>query len=403
MIATIRGKTVGWMLLVLTTSLMSCAGPKEENRTRRPVLDGVKTIAVSAASTPEFYEAVGTVRSKTTTVISARTTGHVTRVLVSEGDRIRVGQVLVEIDSRDAAVQIRHAEAGESEAQASLMVLAQEITAAESGRAAAEANRKLAASTLERYRTLHERRSVSDQEFDEVQAKLSAATSEVERATAMVESAKAKRNQVLARIEQAAAEKDGAELSMDYSHVVSPVSGVVIARSVETGIIASPGVPLLSIEDDTAYRLEAQVPDSMIRTIRKGDAVHIELDVANRAGSQGRIAEIVPAADSSTRSTIVKIDLPANASATTLRSGIFGRAFFAAGERSVISVPREFVVTRGQLTSIYVLDGKIIRQRLIRIGKALGDRVEVLSGLENGDLLVVEPREKLTDGMEVRQ
>jgi len=399
----IRRKIVGWLLLVLTTSLVSCTEPKKATTTERPVLDGVKTLAVSAASTPDFYEAVGTVRSKTTTVISARTTGHVTRVLVSEGDRVHAGQILVEIDNRDAAVQIRRVEAGESEARASLVVLAQEITAAESGRAAAEANRKLAASTLDRYRTLHERRSVSDQEFDEVQAKLSAATADLERATAIVESAKAKRNQVLARIEQVVAEKSGAELSMDYSHVVSPVSGVVIAKNVETGIIAAPGVPLLTIEDDKAYRLEAQVPDSMIGTIRKGDAVRIELDAANRAGSQGRIAEIVPSADSSTRSTIVKIDLPANISSTTLRSGIFGRAFIASGEHSVISVPRELVVTHGQLTSMYVLDGKIVRQRLIKTGKSIGDRVEVLAGLENGDLLVVEPRGKLADGLEIRQ
>ena len=136
-------------------------------------------------------------------MISARTTGHVTRVLVSEGDRVRAGQTLVEIDNRDAAVQVRRAEAGESEARESLAALDQEITAAEFGRAAADANRKLAASTFERYRTLHDRRSVSDQEFDEVQAKLSAATAEMERANAMLESAKARRNQMLARIDQA--------------------------------------------------------------------------------------------------------------------------------------------------------------------------------------------------------
>jgi multidrug efflux pump subunit AcrA (membrane-fusion protein) len=115
---------------------------------------------------------------------------------------------------------------------------------------------------------------------------------------------------------------------------------------------------------------------------------------------KGRVSEIVPSADPATRTTIVKVDLP---KASSLRSGLFGRAFLAYGERSVISVPRELVVRHGQLTSVYVLDEKIVRQRLIKLGKSLGDRVEVVAGLQNGDLLIVEPREKLIDGMEVRQ
>jgi membrane fusion protein, multidrug efflux system len=386
--------------LLLAPLLSSCARAKPASPTERPVLTGVKVVAVSAASSPDYYEAVGTIRSKTTTVISARTTGNVTRVLVSEGDRVRAGQLLVEIDNRDAAVQMRRAEAGESEARESLVALDKEIEAAASGRTAAEASRTLAASTFERYRTLHDRRSVSDQEFDEVQGKLNAAKAEVERATAMLESAKARRNQILARIEQARAEKSGADLSMDYSHVVSPGSGIVTTRTVEPGMIASPGVPLLTVEDDTAYRLEAQVPESILVSIRKGDTVRIELEAANKLQVQGRISEIDPSANPATRTTIVKVDLPRN---PLLRSGLFGRALFAAGERSVISVPGALVVQRGQLSSVYVLDDKIVRQRLIKLGKPLGDRVEVLSGLWDGDLLIVEPLKELADGIEVRQ
>ncbi len=398
--STMALRMTGSMLLMLTPVLTSCAGPKESVQTARPALTGVKTVVVAATTIPDIYEAEGTVRSKTTTVISARTTGHVTRVLVSEGDRVRADQTLVEIDNRDAAVQVRRAEAGEAEARASLAALNQEVTAAESGRTAADANRKLASSTFDRYRTLHDRRSVSDQEFDEVQTKLSAATAEVERANALLESAKARRNQILARIDQAMAEKSGADLSMDYNRVVSPVNGLVTLKSIEPGMIASPGIPLLTIEDDKAYRLEAQVPDSMIGAIRKGDTLRIELEAANRTEIQGRISEIVPSADSSTRSTIAKIDLPSNAS---LRSGLFGRAYFTSGERSVIAVPRALVLQRGQLTSVYVLDEKHVRQRLIKLGKVFGDQVEVLSGLQTGDVLIVEPHENLIDGAEVRQ
>jgi multidrug efflux pump subunit AcrA (membrane-fusion protein) len=388
------------MLLVLGAVLVSCGGPKETHQTEHPVLAGVKTVSVSTSSIPDFYEAVGTIRSKTKTVISARTTGHVTRVLVSEGERVRAGQTLVEIDNRDAAVQVRRAEADESEARESLVVLDKEIAAAESGRAAAAANRKFAESTFDRYRSLHDRRSVSDQEFDEVQAKLTAAIAESDRATAMVESAKARRKQILARIDQANAAKSSADLSMDYSRVVSPVSGVVTEKTIETGMMAAAGAPLLTVEDDTAYRLEAQVPESILGAIRKGDAVRVALEAATKAEIQGGISEIVPSADPSTRTTIVKVDLQ---KVPALRSGLFGRAFLPSGKRSVISIPRELVVQHGQLTSVYVLDENVVRQRLIKLGKSSGDHVDVVSGLQNGDRLIVDPRETLVDGMEVRQ
>ena len=98
---------------------------------------------------------------------------------------------------------------------------------------------------------------MSQQEFDEVQARYRAKTAEVERAKEMLQSMQAKREQVLARIDQAKAEVTQAQISGDYGRIYSPLPGIVTAKQAEVGALASPGAPLLTLEDDTHYRLEA--------------------------------------------------------------------------------------------------------------------------------------------------
>src|SRR5207253_2269114 len=125
----------------------------------------------------------------------------------------------------------------------------------QSSKQAAEANQALAASTFNRYRALLERRSVSPQEFDEVQAKYRVADAEAERASRMLAALAARKNQVLARIDQAKADVSSAHVFASYARVASPMNGIVIARQAEVGTMASPGSPLITIEDDSHYRL----------------------------------------------------------------------------------------------------------------------------------------------------
>jgi len=113
----------------------------------------------------------------------------------------------------------------------------------------------------------------------------------------------------------------------------------------------------------------------------------------------GRVAELIPAADPASRSVIVKLDLPAD---LPLRSGMFGRARFPAGERKALVVPAAAVVERGQLSSLFVVgaDG-VARLRLVTLGERHGERVEVLSGLTPGERIVVEGGDGLADGSRV--
>jgi membrane fusion protein, multidrug efflux system len=394
-------RTIGLTALMLLAALTSSCSKKPEAATAKlPLVKDVKIEKVASATIDDFYEATGTVRSKTTSIVSSRIIGSIIAVRVHEGERVRAGQVLIEIDKRDADAQLQKAQAGMREASNALEEIERNIGAAQSAKAAAEANQALAASTFNRYRVLFERRSVSPQEFDEVQAKHRVADAEAERANRMLSSLASRKNQVLAKIDQAKADVASAQVYAGYARVTSPINGIVTAKHVDTGTMATPGAPLITIEDDSQYRLEAAVEESRIGHIQANDRVQVRIDALGGLELTGRVSEIVPTADPASRSHTVKIDLPAQPS---LRSGSYGRASFAAGQTQAITIPLRAVIERGQLVSVFVVDDSgAARVRFIKTGKPYGDRVEVLSGLSDGELIVVDGVAGVSDGSRVQ-
>jgi RND family efflux transporter MFP subunit len=366
----------------------------------------VKVETVKTFPQEDFYVAAATVRSKTTSVLSSRIIGYIVAIQVREGDRVRAGQLLVEIDNRDAAAQLQRAQAGLREGQEMLRETERLIQANESAKTAAEAEQSLAASTFNRYQALLERKSVSQQEFDEAQARYRAKTAEVERTKEMLLSVQAKKEQVLARIDQAKAEISQAQIAVDYGRILSPLQGVVTQKHGEVGALAAPGTPLLTLEDDARYRLEAIVEESRLGKIRLGDSVRVSIDALGGEEWTGRVGEIQPTADPASRSSMVKIDLPESlvkkASGTNLRSGLYGKARFAVGKKEIITIPHKAIFQRGQLLQVFAVDSsQIARLRLINTGKIYGERIEVLSGLGEGEKIIVEGVERVNDGNRV--
>jgi RND family efflux transporter MFP subunit len=251
---------------------------------------------------------------------------------------------------------------------------------------------------LKRYELLLERRSISPQEFEEVQTKHKAAAAEAQRAAESVEAAKAKRLQALARIEQVEAELESAKIALSYSRLVSPMDGIVASKPADAGMLATPGMPVITIESSD-YELEALVEESRIGFIKPGDRAEVRFD-AIAGNLQGQVRNIVPAFDPSSRTYQVKLDLPAK---TGLRSGYFGRAVFESGSRPALLVPQDSIVQRGQLTAVYVAEGGIARLRLVKTGKQHGRSVEILSGLDAGTRIVVKPSSTLKDGARIQQ
>lgn len=396
-------KIIVFFISVIALFNTSCSKKQEAAAKVTPVVKGASVETVKLSALDDEYEAVGTLRSKTTSVISSKVMGSIIALRVREGDRVRAGQVLLEIDHREAQAQIQKAQAGLREAQSALEEVKRNIRAAESAKTAAEANQALAEATFKRYQALLERRSVSPQEFDEVKAKSHVAEAEAARADRFLGSLQAKRNQVLAQIDQAKAEVAGAEIYAGYAQITSPINGVVTAKQTEVGALAAPGTPLLTIED-AHYRLEVAVEESQTGNIRLKTPARLFIAALGQHELAGTVTEILPTADPASRSYIVKIELPTldAAARQTLRSGLFGKARFAVGQKEVLTVPTQALIQRGGLTSVYVVDAsEIAHLRLVKTGSAYGERTEILSGLNKGEMIVVEGAESVSEGSRV--
>jgi multidrug efflux system membrane fusion protein len=386
-----------WIISVIFLAfMMTFCGKKEEAGIEKPAaVQGVKVETITLSLVEEEYE---TVRSKTTSVLSSKTAGNILAVHVREGDRVRTRQLLIEIDDRDTQAQLQKAQAGLREVQDGVEEIDQNIRAAGSARDGAEAGRSLALATFNRYKALLEQKSVSPQEFDEVQAKLKIAEAEGDRAGRMLQALMAKRSQVLARMEQVKADISNAQVYVGYGRILSPMDGIVTSRQAEVGLLAAPGVPLLTLEDNSRYRLEVSVEDSMLGRVRPAMPVRVVIDALGPREFSSRVTEIVPVSDPGSRSSTVKIDL-FNELGKVLRSGLFGKARFPVGQKQVLKVPQRAIMQRGQLVSVFVVDSSSILQlRLIKTGKPYGDQIEIISGINNGDRIVVEGLERVKEG-----
>ena len=331
----------------------------------------VSVVEVSNSSIPDLLTAVGTVQAAATAQLAPQVMGTVVSVGVREGDPIRAGQVLVSIDPAQSKAALEGAQAA--------------LTASEHQLAAAQTQQKLAEETLARYDTLFQRKSVSPQEYDEVKARAQAAA-------ASADAARAQRSQAKAAVAQA-------QSGFDYTSIRAPFNGVVIERRVDPGALASPGAPVMTVESTGRFRLEATVDEADVRFVRMGESVSVSLDAYPGESLNGRVTQIVPAADPSTRTFLVKLELP---SSKLVRSGLSGRAQFTRGERTAMLIPNTSVVHQGALVAVFIVgQNQVAGLRYVTLGNAVGDRVEVLSGLSPNEVVVSSPRDRDLSGKQV--
>jgi RND family efflux transporter MFP subunit len=329
-----------------------------------PPVTQAQLVRSVAAQTPETLRMTGTVHAKETAVISAQQPGHIRQVLVQAGDRVRAGQLLVTLD--DGAMQSALSQATAAQ------------SAMEKQQAAAQANAQLAAATLARYQILRDEKSVSPQEFDEVQKRSQAAALQLEALQAQSEGAKA-----------AVA---GARTQLGYTSLHAPFAGIITARMADPGTLAAPGVPLLQVDRDGPLQLYTTVDESLIGSVHMGMKVPVSVEGFDAAELSGTIGEIVPAADPATHSFLVKLDLSA---VKNLRAGMYATAGFPGPAKSAILAPQSAVIMRGSLACIYSVDPDGLAElRYVTLGNRRGAQVEILSGVAAGESLVNNPGDR---------
>lgn len=331
---------------------------------------GVQLETVKTESRAETLEVPGTVKARNTAVVAARIAGTVMQLRVREGDRVHRGDLLAVLDARENLANAEVAKAAVDEAVR--------------GVEEAASRKKLADATFSRYQNLFSEQAISRQEFD-VQSN---ARELAEHGLARAE----------ARLKQAKEMFKSAGAVAEYTRITAPISGVVINRQADLGASVFPGQPLLAIEDDSSYQLELSIPESSITKIKPGTEVQVLLD-ALKHSSKSRINEVVPTTDPSSRTFIAKIALTQKG----LRSGMFGRGMIELGtsEKGIL-LPKQALQERGALRSVWIVDrNNQTRIRLVKIGRTIGDRIEILSGVSEGERVAVAGIVGISEGSRI--
>ena len=379
-----RRKTICCLPVVVVAAglLAACSSREKRAVEPGPLVTGVQIEVVHFESAPILYQAVGTVRSADTAILAAQLAGTVREIRVKAGDHVRRGQLLALLDDRGARAQAQGAEAGVNEALEGEAEVAQALKAA-------TADRQFAEATFNRYKNLLAKNSLSRQEYDGAEARYQAALAN-ERAM------EAKKQQLLSREQQARSQQDSAETYLSYARILSPLDGIVTVKSVDVGTVVIAGTPLLTVEDAVRYRLEASLPEEFLASAKAGDSISVAI---GKSRFVGRVAEVVPAADTTSHTFLMKVDLPADCKC---RSGEYGQASFPAGEARSLAVPSSAVIEHGELQGVFVVspDGNV-EYRLVKTGKTLGNRIEILSGLAAGEKVAVSRTDQLRDGARV--
>lgn len=330
------------LVFAILIGLLSCSREHAAPE-RKPEPPPVRVAVATAtrASRPVFEQVVGTVTARTKPVVSAKVGGTITLLGADVGDRVTVGQLLAEVEARE--IQAR---------------LDQALPQLERARQDAA-----------RYRELLATNAVSKQQYDEA----------------------------LARVQTMEATVEEARTLLGYTKVYSPIEGIVRARRVDVGDLASTGRPLFELEGLEGFRFDASVPESLTGMIRRGDRAPIRIDALG-FDVDGILAEITPTADPLSRTFLARYDLDTSAS---LVSGQFGRLMLRVGESDELTIPRAALVQRGQLEIVFVVEGDRAALRIVKAGRIEKQTVTVLSGLADGETVVSRGADLLQDDQRV--
>lgn len=323
--------------------LPGCKGQNEETKDVVLPLPAMQVAVekVREESARSRVEVVGTVEAAQRASISARISGQIVELPLVLGSEVKSGDLLVKISAGEISAKVLQAEAQLAQARRNL--------------ARENKLQKEGASTRETVKSLED----------------------------------------VARITEAAYTE--AKTMLDYTTITAPFSGTITRKMVNVGDLASPGMGLLEMENGEDLQIVAQVPEALLLKVAIGDNLPVHIPAA-KLTLVGEVVEVAPAADPMSRTAPVKIKIPVG---PDLRVGQFARVTLENSDEMTLVVAESAVVPRGQLDLVYVIEENIARLRLIRTGAVYDGDVEILSGLEPGEFVVVRGADKLQNGQPV--
>ena len=333
---------VGYLLMAGLVALAGCKGGHESKPTPKLPIVQVSMQEVTTKNVRSQIEVVGTVQATQHATIAPRISGQIIEVPVLLGSQVQKGTLLVRINAGEISARLLQAQAQLEQVRRNL--------------AREEKLQKQEASTRETVKSLQDQARIAE-----------------------------------------TAQKE-AQTMLEYATITAPFTGIVTRKIASVGDLASPGVALLELENEKVLQVVAQVPEGLILKVRKGDVLPISIPAAELTLS-GEVAEVAPAADPSSRTASVKINIAAG---TDIRPGQFARVMLTGSEEKFLTISDKAVLSFGQMERVFLIEDagatSIARLRLVRTGAHYDGQVEILAGLAPGDRVVVSGGEKLQDG-----
>ncbi len=342
-------------LALLTTSCGSDEN-KVINKNNSPAIP-VKVSSINANVNKPFFTASGKIEAVDNTTLSTRTSGYVDHIYVKVGDKVKKGDLLISINNADLKAKRAQVNAGIIETKAAY---------------------NIAKKDYNRYKNLFAKNSASQKEMDDM-------TANFEMAKARLEAANEMMNEINAQFK--------------YVDIKAPFSGVVTTKFIETGDLANPGMPLISVESPEKFDVTVMVAESEISQVIKETTVEVLVKSIDKTLS-GVVTEVSTSANNTGGQYLVKITL--NKTDAAILSGMYTNVKFPSNKKSAINkvlIPMDIIVKNGQLSGVYtVSQNNTAILRWLRLGKTFGDEIEVLSGLNANEQYIVSANGKLYNG-----
>jgi len=424
-----RRTTLRYSIVVVALALVTLAsgcfrgrGNKPEEDTGEIGLPVQVDLAVQEAMA-ETLTVTGTIKAEHEADVGAQVSAEVLEVTVREGDAVRKGDVLVRLDRRQTLSQVQQAAAAVAVSGAQLEAAKQRLAVLEQGarpeeRAIArsrleqaESALRTAEADLQRLAPLYEQGVISKQQLDSAQTAYDTAKANRDSARNSLElTEKGARKEELEaarkEVEAAAAALDQARGLLAQARdldskctILSPLTGIVVSRLVEPGEVTNPGMggALLTLADPSSVYFEATVPERVALNVRPGQRVEVTVQGDGDRAVDGKVERLVPVADPQSRDFLVRIDL-SDGSETT-KPGMFGRGAVVVRESpNAVVVPKDALVEREGKLLVFVVEHGKAKQRSVTAGLSDKERVEILSGIEPGETVVVVGAQGLEDG-----
>lgn len=359
----------------------------------------VKVRRPKRMAAPLAVNASGTVEARTSVELAFRVSGRVQRVLVEEGMAVRAGQLVAEIDPGDYQLALEAAQARQAAAQAQL-----EKALSGSRRQELEQARialKQAEDEYRRMKRLFDRGSLAANDFQKFEAAWQAARTRHELA---VEGARREDIRAAqAELQLAKAQRETAARQVADTRLIAPISGIVARRAIDQGEMAAAGQPVISIVDLSQVNVHVAVPEADVAAVKPGQRAEVRVPALGERCFPGQVELVGVAADPASRTYTARIVLP-NPD-LLLRAGMIADAEISSGRLvEVLTLPGEAIVRDPQgatLVYVYYPDKGRVYGRRVEAGRVRGDEVEIESGLQGGELVVIAGQHQISEGAAV--